>query len=314
MSVRTFPGGPPLPATRRRTENWRRSLEQLCERNGSLEIALLQHAEAATQNVDDDGQESSARHLIWRVRLLELGKDGIVVEQPSALGQTILLEDDVELVAVIAIGQNRWMFRTRVQNQVRHKLNDRVMLSAISLQWPDRVERCQRRSFYRVSTAALSLPQVQLYSLLDPTTTWAAEEDSRARLAIAAECLIRGDQLPDARPILPEVGPSVQGVLLNVGGGGVGVQVESDCSGVVQSHRQFWLQLVLPPIINSPFGVSARLAHIHMDSAQNFYLGMQFEFGQNPAYKNFVVDQVCRYVTETQREQLRRLREQQEAA
>jgi hypothetical protein len=297
-----------LPATRSRTENWRRSLEQLCERNGSLEIAVAQHVLEGGAEPGDEGN-----HLIWRVRLLKLAEDGIIVEQPSALGQTIHLDESLCLVAVIAIGQNRWMFRTTILERTRFQLNDRMKLIALRLEWPEKVERCQRRAFYRVSTVALSLPDVHMYPLLEPGSVWQAEEDSRARSAISQEALLRGDQIPEARPVLPQVGPEVTAKLINIGGGGVGLMAGPEHAALINNHRQYWLQLALPPVLMTPFGVQARLAHTHLDSAQNMYLGMQFEFNQSPSYRQFIVDQVCRYVTEMQREQLRRLKEMREA-
>lgn len=297
-----------MPATRSRTENWRRSLEQLCERNGSLEIAVAQHFD------DQRAGAGSANHLVWRVRLLKLEDEGILVEQPSALGQTIHLDEGLQLVAVIAIGQNRWMFRTNLIEKTRFALNQRMRMTALRLEWPKKVERCQRRSFYRVSTTALNLPNLQLYPLLDPTTVWQAEEDSRARVAMGQDALIRGDQIPDAKPVLPEVAPPFNAKLINIGGGGVGLMAEFEHNSLINRHRLYWMQLTLPPVLMTPFGVQARLAHTHLDSAQNIYLGMQFEFNQSAGYRDFIVDQVCRYVTETQREQLRRIREQRNVA
>ncbi len=297
-----------MPATRSRTENWRRSLEQLCERNGSLEIAVAQHFDSQVAGVGD------SNHLVWRVRLLHLDDAGILVEQPSTLGQTISLDAGLQLVAVISIGQNRWMFRTTISEKTRFTLNQRMKMIALRLEWPKKVERCQRRSFYRVATTALNLPNVQLFPLLDPTTVWQAEEDSRARVAMSQDALIRGDQFPNAQPVLPEVGPPIGTKLINIGGGGVGLMAEFEHNSLLNRHRQYWMQLTLPPVLMTPFGVQARLAHTHLDSAQNIYLGIQFEFNQSAGYRSFIVDQVCRYVTETQREQLRRIREQRGVA
>lgn len=297
-----------MPAVRSRTENWHRSLEQLCERNGSLEIAVARH-------YDDhmNGTGGGDNNLIWRVRLLSLSDEGIVIDQPSTLGQTIKLEKGLKLVAMMVIGQNRWMFRTEILAHIKHDLNERQRITALRLKWPQKVERCQRRAFYRVSTIALSLPKVLTYPLLDPATVWEAEEDSRARMATAHEALIRGEKLADVRPILPEVGPAFETTLVNIGGGGVGLLAEPDQNGLINRHRQYWLQLSLPPTIPVPFGVQARLAHVHVDSTQHVYMGMQFEFLQSPKYKKFLGDQICKYVTEMQREQLRRHREQHES-
>ncbi|MBT8485144.1 MAG: hypothetical protein KJO43_06160, partial [Phycisphaerae bacterium] len=67
-----------MPANRSRTMQWRRCLEQIQERGGAIEIAVAHAGD------DDDGA-----HLIWRVRVLALSADEIVVEQPAALGQIV---------------------------------------------------------------------------------------------------------------------------------------------------------------------------------------------------------------------------------
>src|SRR6185369_17752701 len=91
--------------------------------------------------------------LIWRVRIVSLTETEIVIEQPTAAGRNIDLNQNVRLIAVMAIGQNRWMFHTRIigGSPVRGARHLRLVM-------PTTVERCQRRNFLRISTAELSLP------------------------------------------------------------------------------------------------------------------------------------------------------------
>ena len=80
-----------MPANRSRTSGWRRSLHQIFERNGSLEIAIARYYE----------DDNSGQHLIWRVRLLGLSETEVIVEQPMTLGQLIRINKGVEMVAII---------------------------------------------------------------------------------------------------------------------------------------------------------------------------------------------------------------------
>ena len=50
---------------------------------------------------------------------------------------------------------------------------------------PDEVRRCQRRSFYRVETARINLPVVDVWPLLDPKSILLAER--------ANELAVEGD-------------------------------------------------------------------------------------------------------------------------
>lgn len=298
-----------MPAKRSRTEHWRRSLEQIHERDGSLEISLPSFYDGSSAE-----ERRGRTDLIWRVRILELSDDEIVVEQPSTLGQAINFENGVELIGVIAVGQNRWMFQTRKSGDAEVPLNRGKMIPAMRLLMPRRVERCQRRSFYRVSTAGLTLPRVQVWPVLDPASLGPAESACRARLAMLEDGHVVGRIGEAESPALPEVGPPTNATLVNIGGGGAGLMFEADAVGALERRRLFWLHVMLEPESPAPIGVAGKLAHTHRDSEQRVYAGFAFEFGQEAHHKRFIVDRIVRYVTEAQREQLRRLAEQRAAS
>lgn len=287
-----------VPATRSRSENWRQSLEQIHERNGSLEITLPRYVDG-TSDPNDSG---AGQNVIWRVRILSITDDEIQVEEPMALGQTIRIENGIDLVAIIAIGQNRWMFRTKNLGRASVQLNGRVRVGALRLAAPVEVERCQRRNFYRMSTAELSLPRVECWPLINPTSVVAAEVANRAWIMD----LINGmspDRLEDESLILPEVGPKFQANLMNLGGGGVGLMINRTEASAAERARLFWLRIDLTPSIPAPIAMTARLAHTHIDSSQNLYAGFAFEWSFNAGHRDFVVDQITRYVGDLQRRQ-----------
>lgn len=288
-----------MPAQRSRTLNWRHCLEQLHERNGALEIAVAR----------DYDHEGGGRHLIWRVRILNLTEREIVVERPSVLGQAIPLRDGVELVAVIAIGQNRWMFRTNILGAISQPLNDHKTLAALRLAVPEVVERCQRRGYYRIETAALSLPEVSLWPLLDPKSVLPAERANELRFADddadspfpRAAVSANGEEM-----LLPEVGPRFPAQLINLGGGGVGLRLRQEDSQPLNHHKIFWMRFALPPELDTPICVSAKVVHTHLESTQHLYAGMAFDFSFNPVHQQLVVDQICRFIARQQRAQLQR--------
>lgn len=292
-----------MPASRSRTEHWRRSLQQIYERGGALEVTPARHADEVVHGGEPGG---AGAHLIWRVRILALSDEEIVVEQPSALGQTIRIEDGVELVGVIAVGQNRWMFRTRSLGRGVAALNATRDMAALRLAMPTTVERCQRRSFYRISTIGLELPQVDCWPVVDPTTLLAAETANQARIEMFEETGDKPEAGDREQLVMPEVGPPFPAVLVNLGGGGAGLVVQPENAAGLERCRLFWLQVDLRPHIPAPLGVTGRLAHTHRDSEQRIYAGVAFEFGHNPLHKRFVVERLCRYVNAVQREQLAR--------
>ncbi len=289
-------------SSRSRTENWRKSLEQLQERNGALEITLPRYFDG---DVPETGAQGS--DFIWRVRILALSDTEIVVEEPTMLGRTITLEPNAALVAIIAIGQNRWMFRTTVLGKQTEALSDRVQSVCIRLSMPDNVERCQRRNFYRVSTVGLSLPEVEAFPLLDISTAGAAEEICRAEVLSAQNPAVIGKIGPPTPGAMPAaVGPPIKALMVNLGGGGSGLMVAPEDRGAFESHSLFWLRIRVGGDARFAIGVVARVRHRHIDSSQRLYAGMQFEFVQKAEHEAFVVDQICRYVASVQREQLAR--------
>jgi hypothetical protein len=278
--------GDAVPASRSRTERWRDCLRQVYERDGALEISI------PAPRGDEAGASGFANDLIWRVRILSLSDDAIVVDQPSAAGRAVSIAPGVEIIAVLSIGQNRWMFRTKA---LSGGVGMAGAVRSLRLAMPTAVERCMRRNFFRASIAELSLPRVECWPLLEPSTVAAAEVANRALILD----LIRSPRPVDTTEeplILPEVGPRFTAKLMNVGGGGAGLLLSPQDVGAVDRTRLFWLRIDLTPQIPAPLGITARLVHTHVDSTQSMYAGLAFEWAFHPAHRDFVVQQITRYV------------------
>lgn len=286
-----------MPANRSRTDRWHDCLEQIRQRGGGLEFSV---SRAAVENAGTQGApKNRGSDLIWRCRLLDIRENEIVVEQPTAMGQPLFIDKDVELVGVMAIGQNRWMFRTHTLAPTP-RLN-RTGLMRVAM--PKSVERVQRRQFYRVSAAELSPTKIECWPLLNPTTVGPAEVANRT----AIEDAERSGVAPASTDptVLPEVGPMFHAQLVNIGGGGVGMMIDPAEAKSVDRARLYWLRIDLTPHIPVPLGVTARLVHNHMDSTQSTYAGLSFDFSFNPGHQSFVVAQMMRYIEALQQDQHR---------
>lgn len=290
-----------MPASRSRTERWRECLDQVYERSGGLEISL-DRAEHAAGTAPAHGAVRG--DLIWRVRILQLSETEIVVEQPSALGQTIPIQAGTRLVVGITIGQNRWMFRTDALGGVQLNASYGRPTAALRLAMPDHVERCQRRNFYRMSTTELRLPEVRCWPLLDPATAVAGEVANRALIQdLIDQQRVDRAAVTEEPLVLPEVGPSFMARLVNIGGGGAGLLIERGAGSGADRTRTLWVRLDLRPQIPAPIAMTAKIAHTHIDSAQNVYLGLAFDFTFHASHREFVAGQISRYVLTHQREQ-----------
>lgn len=293
-----------MPANRSRTAGWRKCLRQVKERKGALEIAVIR----------DYGQgDGDGRHLVWRVRLVDLTDDAILVEQPGALGRTIQLEPGIELVAMLAVGQNRWTFTTTNLGPVAHRINDHRSIEVLRLAMPQTVERCQRRNYFRMETSGLNLPEVEMWPLLDPKSVLLAERANELQIQADGSRQSSGDTVPADDATMPEVGPRFTATLLNIGGGGVGLRVRPQDAQALGRHKLFWLRFALPPELATPICATGKLAHTNVDSTQHTYAGMAFDFSFNPAHQGFVVEQICRYIRIQQKDQLGQQRQMKQA-
>ncbi|MGD9691471.1 MAG: hypothetical protein AB7G17_01365 [Phycisphaerales bacterium] len=291
-----------MPARRSRTEHWRETLEQLHERNGAIELTIPGASDAPA------GEDALASNLIWRVRVLALTDSEILVEHPVVLRQRVDLNPGIELVGVIVSGPNRWMFSTRHLGNAVALLAGGRESPAIRLSMPERVERCQRRSFYRISTVGLTLPRVSCHPLLDPASAAIAEAANRTELADAE----RSDQsgviarIETGGIVLPDVGPEFPGVLMNLGGGGAGLLIDPEHARTLERHRHLWMRLHLTPHVAVPLGIAGRVVHTHIDAQHRVYAGISFDFSGDRTHERFVITQLCKFVAEVQRDQLRR--------
>jgi len=276
-----------LPANRSRTQRWHESLDQILERQGALELSF-------------PASDPGSGDVIWRVRLLSVTDQEIAVEQPNAAGQALDFGPGLECIVGMSIGQNRWMFRTSVLPAMARPGSTTRPVRTMRLAMPDDVERCQRRNFYRISTAELSLPRVECWPLINPSSVVAAEVANRA---LIMDQINSGgsSRVDDDSLLLPEVGPRFNARLVNLGGGGAGLLIERGEASAADRARLFWMRVNLMPTIPAPIAMTARLVHTHIDSTQNLYAGMAFEWAFHAAHRDFVVAQITRYVTQLQK-------------
>lgn len=286
-----------MPAARRRGDRWSETLEQIRDRGGSLEITVERRQQGDGFRTEP-GQtvRTPPADLLWRVRVRDCNDERIVVENPSALGRTIDIKKGTRLVVVMSVGQNRWIFQSHVIDATEGP-DGRLVMAA-----PTRVERATRRTQQRVSTAAINLPAVRCWHLRDPASAIPAQAASRQRiLALLAKPPaerqpLADSQLDDLADIAPDFGPGFEAHLANIGGGGIGLRVEAENASFVESSRLYWTRLDLRPEIPAPIELITRIAHTHLDSQQNVYAGLAFEFGLDPAHRPFVADLIERYM------------------
>lgn len=281
-----------MPANRSRTENWKQMLHQVHQRGGGLEIAFK------------DSTNADGADIVFRVRLLQILDNELIVDTPAAVGRNLHVGPGVPVVGTMIIGQNRWMFSTRTAGQRSVRTAASSNTPALVLAMPVHVERCPRRQHFRVSTAALNLPTADCWPLMDPATVIAAETANRLSIEAASRAQRGQTSESDAQAalVLPEVGPKFTGRLLNISGGGLGLLVTPEHAAALQRQPFVWMLVDLRPQVSLPLALTARRVHTHLDAMQNVYAGFAFEFAFNPSHQQFVTDVLSRTVESLQRE------------
>lgn len=295
-----------MPASRSRTHEWKKLLHQIAERGGAIEIAI---AHPEHEGGEPHGH-AAGPDLVWRVRIVRIDESEILAESPMALGRDIHIDTGTELAAAITVGQNRWTFRTHNLGEVAG--DARHPHPMVRLRMPEGVARSQRRRL-RVDTQGITLPKVELWPLLDPKSVLPAERATE----LAWESWREGEDFDRdgllSPTVMPEVGPRFTGELSNLGGGGVGLVIAPDDSGVLGRHRVLWLRLSLEPELPVPVCVSGKVVHTHIDSTQKTYAGIAFDFSFNNAHQKMVADQIECYI-EAKQELQRQARAHRDAA
>jgi len=275
-----------MPANRSRTDRWRQSLEKIRARGGGLEFTV------------NNPNDPDSKNLVWRVRLLDYNDSTITLEHPGAMGLSFHIEPNTPLIGIISVGQNRWMFHTKTLDTKTHDTRKNAF-KALVVQMPEKVERCMRRNFDRTSTARVDLPTVNAWPLLNHASAGPIEIASRIMIEQLREQGTLSNAAFDPQ-MLPEVGPRFEAKLANIGGGGVGLVIDKENGTALDTVQLFWISINLLPAVPAPLVMVARMAHTHLDSQQNTYAGLAFDFTQSLGYKDFVIKQIDRYIRDSQ--------------
>tara|TARA_R110002072_G_scaffold100945_1_gene222504 strand:- start:1772 stop:2623 length:852 start_codon:yes stop_codon:yes gene_type:complete len=276
-----------MPANRSRTDRWRQSLEKICSRGGGLEFT-----------VNSSNSSPDSKNLVWRVRLIDFDDNTLTLEHPGAMGLSFHIENGTPLIGILSVGQNRWMFHTKSIKSISDN-STRGVFKKLIVQMPENVERCMRRNFDRTSTAQVDLPTVNAWPLLNQHSAGPIEIANRLMVSQLREQGALGSNEIDPQ-MLPEVGPHFEAKLANIGGGGVGLVVDKENRAALDSGHLFWLSVNLTPAVPAPLGMVARMAHTHMDSQQNTYAGLAFDFSQSTDHKSFIINEIDRFIRSSQ--------------
>ncbi len=211
-----------------------------------------------------------------RTRLLDMRDGRCLLELPNNRETVASLRHTHHAALLLVDASVRLLCVVRVEEAIKHRLNEHTEVWALRLSEPVDVQSAQRRAFFRAMTAHLKL-MVTVQPLADtPLNT--------------------GVEIPD--------GPPFKAVMANVSGGGLGVIAPQRVGALVQHYGRYRCTVSLPTH-DEPLSVAVKHVHLHTNDDGTHYMGLAFNFA-NVAEQRRVEDGICRFTTWLQRQQLAR--------
>ena len=235
-------------------------LNRLAERDGSVELS---------RGVVND----QSAVITYRSRVFNILDDGcIIVETPrqAMLDKSFRVGDDVDLT--IMVNNQRMVATCTLHEAFTYEVNRSLKVTCYRLSAGRRPVREQRRSFYRVSVAAMDLKPTKL------------------------TCAIDEDQVFECR-----------GKLSNISAGGFGVSIRAARTVLNQIKRSRFFECSAWISDEECIIAPVRVTHINALGEDGLYLGLQFAVMDETEAKQLErhIQQRC---TEIQRMQLQRRR------
>jgi hypothetical protein len=281
--------------------HWPHLLRSACQRNAAVDLVPLESLADEPMLIErSDNHFEATERPTWRVRMLSLERDALIVERPRIAGAPVSIAPGTMVEGVITDGSRRWSFISRVIDQVRQSLNGEQVVAGVRLSIPTRVQESQRRDYYRVSVAGIDLPPVKMSVLHDSDAVLAYQKYNRLIHRLAG----RTSGMKVVVPALPATGEAMTATAIDVSGGGLCLAAESSAEAMLVALPQLWVEFNVPGAFGPIFS-SARPAHWHHDG-RRLVVGLCFNFDRDRDHADFIGDIVCRFAAEQQRKLLRK--------
>lgn len=276
-------------ATSKKEPQWLTILRDIAARNDSIDLATpsSQFAEDSTS---------------WRVRVFKLDEESetkrILIDKPYSVANPIIVKTGMRFLSLLIVQDTRFGFESTVLKRTNVQLNAQKNIPAVWLSWPKRIFTVQRRNYFRVSTISTNLPYMKL----------AEVDDFQACAKAELQTVARFNNEEIEQPVIPTTKHTCQAFISNISGGGMGAAVESEHASKLQQGKHYWVTFNLP---DCPVPLNAVVKCVHLARAKDdmpVKLGLKFVFDHNPAYRNFLVEQVCEFTAWQQRIMLQRRR------
>lgn len=220
-----------------------------------------------------DGADGKPLRKTYKSRLFDIEVDGtMVAERPDAAVMDDVLGVNAQLGVLVVHNGQRMMSESRVLEVVSRQINERLRVTCYRLKPAQRIRIDQRRAFFRARSATSDHAEITVRAA-DPGAKW-----------------------------------DVQGLMVNVGGGGLGVVVHAGRTVLrdVQQFSRFDCEFFVGSE-DRDTNYLARLAHVSTMEHGRIYLGLEFVLPEGKEGKA-EQDRMVQFAAWLQRQALKRRR------
>lgn len=225
----------------------------------------------------------------YRSRLLLFNENGLIVERPTQADAAVHLAVGSRARLLAVQGDQRWEVWSTVTHYSSFSLNGTMKVTAIHLTPPADARTGQRRGYFRASAVSAKLDPILMTPIAPEGTDPAANVGESAT--------------PQQRALAAAFQP-FKARLVNIGGGGVGIEAPQKAAPLVKAIKHYTCRLVLPTL-DEPVDVVARTVHLAPLEGGTHYMGMAFEFADR-LQKQLLTARIQRFTADLERQQLQR--------
>lgn len=239
------------------------------------------------------------------VRFLSLADQRLVVDAPTVAGRPVLIRPG-EMVELFFLWKGqRFGLRSGVVGRTQWRVNKVQALDALALQYPEEIEKAQRRECYRLSLMHLPSAAIILRTV--------SEQEPVAQLVGAASASALGSACPEGKRMdeaaaRPQADAGVRGRMMNLSETGCGIVFEKSEARRFSVRAMYRATFSLPGD-PTPFDFIGQIRWCRDHPAgDRIVVGLAWQLDPTEREHAAIQARLAKFITAEQREALRRAR------
>ncbi len=243
-----------------------------------------------------------------KVRFLSLIEQRVVIDMPTVAARPVLIRPG-EVVELFFLWKGqRFGLRSRVVGRTRWQVGKLQVLDALTLNYPEEIEKAQRRECYRLSlmhlpSAAITLREVAEDQAADPSAPINSEAEEADGEAENAD-----GEVSDAGTEVPTTPPGIKGRMMNLSETGCGMVFEKTEARRFPINALYRACFVLPGD-PEPFDFVGQIRWSRDHPAgDRIMVGIAWQLDPTEREHASIQTRLAKFIATEQREALRRAR------